>query len=75
MATNMHNVRYVVVELAGYVGEKDVATYSTDREAWDHIAREYSDEERDHDNPDGLYPDVRTDWTDDEGEEHSEYIS
>ncbi len=71
----MHNVRYVVVERAGYIGERDVATFDTDRLAWDYLAATYGDDERDPDNPDALLPDVRTDWTDDDGNEQSEYIN
>lgn len=71
----MHNVRYVVVERAGYVGERDVATYDTDAAAWNHIEIHYSGLDRDPDNPDAMLPDVRTDWTDDDGNEQSEYIN
>lgn len=70
----MLNVRYVVVERAGYVGEKDVETFDTDREAWDHVNNHYEDWDREADNPHAALPDVRTDWTDEDGNEHSEYM-
>ena len=70
----MHNVRYVVVERSGYVGETDVTSFDDDREARKWIAGHYDADELDPDSPECLHVALRTDWTDDDGEERQEYM-
>lgn len=63
----MKDKRYTVVENAGYVGERDITSYPTAREAWAHIESHYDADERDQFHPDCLHPEVRLDYTDDDG--------
>lgn len=66
--------RFTVVEQAGYVGERDITSFPTLSEALAHIDSHYDADERDQFHKDCLHVDVRQDWTDDSGEERSEYV-
>jgi hypothetical protein len=70
----MNNRRFTVVEMAGYEGERDIRSFDTLREAMDFMDNQYSEEERDQFHDDCLHPDIRQDWEDEDGEEHSEYV-
>jgi hypothetical protein len=65
--------KFVVVENAGYIGECDITSFDTLREAFDYVAANYDDDERDPDSPYCLHVDIRQDWTDDDGTERQEY--
>lgn len=67
--------KWVVVEKAGYIGEREVAEFAASRDAWRYIEANYSDDQRDthgYDRPDNLHIDVRCDWTDEDGD-HQQY--
>jgi hypothetical protein len=68
------NKRFVVVEQAGMLNERDIATHDRPQDAWADLEKRYSRDEKDTTNPKTcLWPDVRFDWTDENGEAHSEY--
>ena len=69
----MRNATYTVVENAGYIGECDIKPFTSNTGAWAYIAGRYTKAERGEFSNDCLHVDVRMDWTDAGGEEHSEY--
>lgn len=54
----MKGRQYIVVEMSGMVGEHDVARFGTYSGALAYLERDYSDAERDHWNPNCLWPDI-----------------
>jgi hypothetical protein len=67
--------RFTIVENAGYVGECDITSFPTLREAMSYRERKYTPEELDEFDPDCLHVDIRQDWTDEEtGEPMGEYV-
>lgn len=67
-------IRFVVVEQAGYVGERDVATFGDAMAAIRHRSAVYDADELDTGHPAYLHVGIRMDWTDADGEQ-SEYIA
>jgi hypothetical protein len=65
---------FTVVEKAGYEGEADIWTFDHFRDAQAFLVSNYTANERDGSHPDYLAVDIRQDWTDESGEEHSEYV-
>jgi hypothetical protein len=68
MSGEMRNRKWVIVENAGYIGECDIATCSSYREALHYQNSHYDADEREE-----LHVDIRQDWTDDDGD-HQEYV-
>jgi hypothetical protein len=67
--------RFTIVEKAGYVGETEITSFPSLRQAMDYMDRKYTPEERDPFDPECLHVDIRQDWTDEEtGEEMGEYV-
>jgi len=69
MITVMKDRRFTIVEQAGYEGERDITSYPTLREAFAHLSERYEPGETE-----SLRVDIRQDWTDEKGEEFSEYV-
>jgi hypothetical protein len=69
MITVMKDRRFAIVEQAGYVGEREITSYPTLREAFAHLEQHYEPDEVQE-----LHVDIRQDWTDENGEEHQEYV-
>jgi hypothetical protein len=65
----MTDRRFVIVENAGYEGEKDITHFPTLREAFAYQRGHYEPDEIEE-----LHVDIRQDWTDENGEEFSEYV-
>lgn len=65
--------KFTVVENAGYVGEQDIRSFDTFRDACAFMKLQYSANELDGLHPDSLHVDIRQDWSDDEGA-HQEYV-
>jgi hypothetical protein len=61
--------RFVIVENAGYEGERDITHFPTLREAMAYQRGHYEPDEVEE-----LRVDIRQDWTDENGEEHQEYV-
>lgn len=74
MATDRRNIRFVVVEQAGYVGERDGAAFHSATLALKHVQETYDADELDRSSPNCLNVGIRMDWTDADGEQ-SEYIA
>jgi hypothetical protein len=68
----MAQKKFVVVENAGMVGEREVDSFQYGTDARRYIHRQYSERERDSLSGECKWVDVRMDWTDAEGE-HQEY--
>ena len=66
----MKDRRFTIVENAGYVGETDITSFLTLREAMAYQRGHYEPDEIEE-----LHVDIRQDWTNEEtGEEMSEYV-
>lgn len=66
--------KYTIVENAGYVGERDITSFPTQREARAHRERHYDRDELDSSDPNCLHVYIRYDWTDEDGKEQSEFL-
>jgi hypothetical protein len=61
--------RFVIVEKAGYEGERDITHFPTLREAFAYQRGHYEPEEVEE-----LHVDIRQDWTDENGDLQQEYV-
>ncbi len=73
--SNRTNVRFVVVEQAGYVGERDGGTFHSASVALKHVQETYDADELDRNSPNCLNVGIRMDWTGPDGTEQQEYIA
>lgn len=67
--------RFVIVEQSGYVGERDATAHADLLAAIAHRERTYTPDELNPESSVCLNVGIRMDWTDDEGNEHSEYVA
>lgn len=73
--TALTGIRFVVVEQAGYVGERDGPAFHSAPLALKHVQETYDADELDRSSPNCLNVGIRMDWTDPDGTEQQEYIA